>query len=83
MRDYNLVGKFLRLWPSERMLVKWIQQWWKPKGHYDLQLGSKEFFTIILHNLEDKNCIFYGGLYFFNSAGLFLIFWTDKFSPET
>jgi hypothetical protein len=83
MRDYALVGKFLGLWPSERELVKWIHQWWKPKGHYDLQLGSKGFFTIILHNLEDINHIFDGGSYFFNSAGLFLRFWTEKFIPET
>jgi hypothetical protein len=76
MRDYALVGKFLGLWPSERDLIKWIQHWWKPKGHYDLQLGSKGFFTIILHNLEDRNRIFDGGPYFYNSAGLFLRFWT-------
>jgi hypothetical protein len=82
MRDYALVGKFLGLWPSERDLIKWIQHWWKPKGHYELQLGSKGFFTIILHNLEDRNHIFDGGPYFFNSAGLFLRFWTEKFSPE-
>jgi hypothetical protein len=82
MRDNALVGKFLGLWPSERDLVKWIQYWWKPKGHYDLQLGSKGFFTIILHNLEDRNHIFDGGPYFYNSAGLFLRFWTENFSPE-
>jgi hypothetical protein len=82
MRDYALVGKFLGLWPSERDLIKWIQYWWKPKGHYDLQLGSKGFFTVIFHNLEDRNRVFEGGPYFFNSAGLFLRFWTEKFSPE-
>jgi hypothetical protein len=82
MRDNALVGKFLGLWPSERDLVKWIQYWWKPKGHYDLQLGSKGFFTIIFHNLEDRNRVFDGGPYFYNSAGLFLRFWTEKFSPE-
>jgi hypothetical protein len=82
MRDNALVGKFLGLWPSEWDLVKWIQYWWKPRGHYDLQLGSKGFFTIILHNLEDRNRIFDGGPYFYNSAGLFLIFWTETFSPE-
>jgi hypothetical protein len=82
MRDYALVGKFLGLWPSERDLIKWIQYWWKPKGHYELQLGSKGFFTIILHNLEDRNHIFDGGPYFYNSVGLFLRFWTEKFSPE-
>jgi hypothetical protein len=82
MRDYALVGKFLGLWPSERDLIRWIQYWWKPKGHYELQLGSKGFFTIIFYNLEDRNRIFDGGPYFFNSAGLFLRFWTEKFSPE-
>jgi hypothetical protein len=82
MRDYALVGKFLGLWPSERDLIKWIQYWWKPRGHYELQLGSKGFFTIIFHNLEDRNRIFDGGSYFYNSAGLFLRFWTEKFSPE-
>ena len=82
MRDNTLVGKFLGLWPFERDLVKWIQYWWKPKGHYDLQLGLKGFFTIIFHNLEDRNRIFDGGPYFYNSTGLFLRFWTEKFSPE-
>jgi hypothetical protein len=65
MKDFTLIGKFLGLWPSEKDLVKWIQHWWNPKGHYDLQLGSKGFFTIILHNLEP---------YFYNSTGLFLHF---------
>jgi hypothetical protein len=82
MRGYALVGKFLGLWPSERDLIKWIQHWWKSRGHYDLHLGSKGFFTIIFHNLEDQNRVFEGGPYFFNSAGLFLRFWTEKFSPE-
>jgi hypothetical protein len=82
MRDNALVGKFLGLWPSERDLIKWIHYWWKPRGHYDLQLGSKGFFTIIFHNPEDRNRVFDGGPYFFNSAGLFLRFWTEKFSPE-
>jgi hypothetical protein len=58
MRDNALVGKFLGLWPSEQDLIKWIQYWWKPKGHYELQLGSKGFFTIILHNLEDRQSHF-------------------------
>jgi len=74
MRDYALVGKFLRMWPSECELIKWIHQWWNPKGNYDLQLGSKGFFTIIFHNLEDCNNIFDGGSYFFNSVDLFLRF---------
>jgi hypothetical protein len=82
MRDFALIGKILGLWPSEKDLVKCIQHWWKPKGHYDLQLGSKGFFNIILHNLEDINRIFEGGSYFYNSAGLFLYFWMERFNPK-
>jgi hypothetical protein len=82
MRDFALIGKLLGLWPSEKDLIKWIQHWWKPKGHYDLQLGSKGFFTIILHNLEDRNRIFEGRPYFYNSVGLFLHFWKERFSPK-
>jgi hypothetical protein len=82
MRDYALVGKLIGLWPSEHDLVKWIHQWWKPKGNYDLQLGSKGFLTIIFHNLEDRNHVFDEGPYLFNSSSLFLHLWKDKFIPE-
>jgi hypothetical protein len=53
-------------------LIKWIKAWWNPKGHYDLQLGSKGFFTIIFFNLEDKDQIFENGPYFFNFSRLIL-----------
>lgn len=55
---------------------------WKQKGGYDLRLGLKGFFTIIFYNLEDKNHIFKGGPYFYNSASLSLTFWQEKFSLE-
>ena len=42
------------------------------QGHYDLQLGSKGFFTISFINVEDKNKALDGGLYFFYSASLFM-----------
>jgi hypothetical protein len=82
MREHALIGKFLGLWPAERDLNKWIKHWWNPKGDYEIQLSSKGFFTIILYNLEDKDRIFENGSYFFNSAGLFLRFWTERFSPD-
>jgi hypothetical protein len=82
MMDHALIDKFLGLWPTERDLTRWIKDWWNPKGDYEVQLSSKGFFTIILYNLEDKDKIFDNGPYFYNSAGLFLRFWTDRFSPE-
>jgi hypothetical protein len=40
--------------------------------------SSQSFYT----NLEDKDRIFENGSYFYNSAGLFLRFWTEIFSPD-
>ena len=82
MKEHALIGKFLGLWPTKRDLNKWIKHWWNPKGDYEVQLSSKGFFTIILYNLEDKDKIFENGTYFFKSAGLFLCFWTEIFSPD-
>lgn len=82
-KDHALIGKFLGFWPTERALIGWIKAVWKPKGHYDLQLGAKGFFTIVFFNLEDRTRVFENGPYFFNSAGLFLRVWRERFSPET
>jgi len=81
-KDHALIGKFLGIWPTERALIAWIHAVWKPKGHYDLQLGAKGFFTVIFFNLEDRTRIFEGGPYFFNSAGLFLRTWKERFNPD-
>jgi len=82
MKDHALIGKFIGIWPNEKALQWWIQTYWKPKGHIDLQLGSKGFFTIIFFNVEDRNRVFEGGPYFFNSAGLYLRYWKEKFNPD-
>jgi len=50
----------------EKDLARWIKQSWKPKGHIDLKLGAKGFFTMIFANLEEKERTFEGGLYFMN-----------------
>jgi hypothetical protein len=81
-RDHTLIGKFLSLWPLKRGLAHYIKSWWNPKGDYELQLSSKGFFTIIFYNLDDKDRVFEGGPYFYNSAGLYLCFWTERFYPE-
>jgi hypothetical protein len=49
--------------------MRWIKDWWNPKGDYEVQLNSKGFFMIILYSLEDKDRIFDNGPYFYNSAG--------------
>ena len=64
MQDHALIGNFVGLQPSKKTLVWWINSTWKPKGHYDMHLGSKGFFTISLLNLEDQNRILEGGCIF-------------------
>lgn len=63
MKDHALIKNFIELWPSEWDLIIWINIRWKPNGHYELQLGSKEFFTTIFYNLEDKDRILENGPY--------------------
>ena len=45
-------------------------------------MGANGFLTIIFFNKEDKTKIFENGPYFFNSAGLFLIPWKERFDPN-
>jgi hypothetical protein len=59
-----------------------MKMWWNPKGDYELKLSSKGFFTVIFYNLEGKYCNFERGPYFYNSPGLYLCLWTDRFFPE-
>ena len=82
MKAHALIGKFMGVWPREQELHGWIEDKSKPKSHYDLQLGSKGFLTIIFHHLEDKARIEDGGPYFFNSAGMYLRNWVEIFVPE-
>lgn len=82
MRDHALIGKFIGLWPTERALRNWINVVWHPKGEITLLLGPKGFFTATFLCLEDRNRVFEGGPYFFNSAGLFLREWVARFNPD-
>ena len=82
-KERALIRKFVGVWLREKDLVHWIQRTWSPKGHYDLQLGAKGFFTIIFFNQEDQDRILEGGAYFFFSVGLYLRPWKEWFNPDT
>ena len=82
MKDHALITKFIGFWPIEKDPIWWINNHWKPKGGYELRLGAKGFFTIVFYNLEDKNRVFEGGPYFYNSVDLYLIFWKERFNPD-
>ena len=63
MKERALIGKFVGIWTTEKALVWWINNTWKPQGHYDLQLGAKGFFMIIFFNEEDRTNFFENGPY--------------------
>lgn len=82
MKDHALIGKFIGFWPTEKALQGWIASKWKPKGHVTLQLGPKGFFTAIFICIEDRNRVMDEGPYFFNSVGLYLRNWVERFNPD-
>ena len=82
MKDHALIYKFIDFWPIEEALQGWIGVKWKPKAHFDMQLGSKGFFTIIFHHLDDKSKVEERGPYFFNGAGLYKRNWVEWFRLE-
>ena len=82
MKDHALIGNFMGSWPMEQVLHGWIEGKWNPKSHYDLYLGSKSFFTIIFHHLEEKASVEDGRPYFFNSLGMYLRNWVEIFFLE-
>ena len=55
---------------------------WNPKGHYDLHLGSKVFFTIFFFNQEGRDRNLEGRPYFFFSAGLYQCPWKERFNAD-
>ena len=82
MKDHTLISKFVGVWPSEKALFWWINTTCKPHGTYDLELGSKGFFTVIFFNLEDRDQIFVGGPYLFYFVGLLLKPCKEIFCPD-
>ena len=82
MKEHVVICNFMGIWPSERAMKGWIQAKWNPRGAIELQLSLKGFFTVVFSLLEDKDCIFKGGPYFFNVAGIYMRFWKENFMPE-
>eukprot|EP00253_Pinus_taeda_P032565 PITA_32565 len=82
MQTYAIICKFMGLWPTEKALQTWIRKHWKPKGSIDLHLGSKDFFTVVFANIEDKDRVFEGGPYFFTVAGLYMRPWKMNFVSQ-
>lgn len=81
MKDHAIISKFMGVWHSNKALAWWINMKWKPKVHYNLQLGSKGFFIEIFLNLKDKDKVSEIDPYF-DYVVIYLRFWTKNFSPH-
>ncbi len=44
MLDHVLIHNIIRLWPSEKSLINWMQNKWSLMGQIDMELGGKVFF---------------------------------------
>jgi len=53
MSKHALICRFMGVRLNEKALCWWINQKWKPKGDFELQLGSRSFFTIIFAHRDD------------------------------
>lgn len=82
MAIHAVICKFMGFWPIEKALSQWIKKTWKLKGDLTLHLGAKGFFTVVFANLEDRDCIFDGGPYFYASESLYMRPWKQNFAPE-
>eukprot|EP00253_Pinus_taeda_P031639 PITA_31639 len=82
MKDHAIIGKCIGFWPTKKALKGWITAKWKPKGHINLKLGPKGFFTTIFNYIEDRNRVLDNGPYFFNTAGHYLQDWIERFNPD-
>ena len=65
MRTYALSEKFMGIWLTKKTLLHRITTKWRPKAHFNIQLGSKGFITIIFTPLEERDRVLEGGPYFF------------------
>lgn len=82
MCKHALICHFMGVRLNEKALCWWINQKWKPKGNYELQLGARDFFTVIFAHGEDRDHTFEGGPYFYNSGRLYITYWKPNFAPE-
>ena len=82
--EKGLIEKFTGLWPSPRIVQRWVERKWldKIQGKISIRFCGRGYFTFHFETKEDKDLIFRNGPYFMDSRGLYLNKWTPDFDPE-
>ena len=84
MAECGLVGQFTGLWPSPKLVQKWVERNWNAiiQEKIEIQFCGMRHYTFLFESKEDKDLIFRNGPYFMDSRGLYLNRWTPDFDPE-
>jgi len=82
--EKGLIGKFTGLWPSPRIVQRWVERNWSDKipGKISIRFCGKRYYTFHFESKADKDLIFINGSYFMDSGGLYLNKWTPHFDLE-
>ena len=84
LAEKGLIGQFTGLWPSPKIVQKWVERNWMDKinGKISIRFSSRGYYTFHFETKEDKDLIFRNGPYFMETRGLYLNKWIPDFDPE-
>jgi hypothetical protein len=82
--EHGLVGQFMGIWPSPRVVSEWVDKNWSPliQGKVSSSFCGKGFFLFLFETKTDRDLIFRSGPYFMGARGLYLNSWNLDFNPE-
>lgn len=81
--ERGLIGQFMGLWPSPKLVEDWTQRNWKPLMNEGVKIYfvGKGFFVFVFENPDDRGLIFRNGPYFMGPQGIYINKWTPNFDP--
>lgn len=82
LADKGLIGQFMDLWSSPRVVKSWIEKKWEPliKGEAVYSFCGKGFYNFYFENGLDRDLVFKSGPYFIGAHGLYLDHWIPSFN---
>lgn len=83
LAERGLIGQFIGLWPSSKVVEDWVKQNWIPLVTEGIKIHfiGKGFFVFVFDNAEDRSLIFINGPYLMGPQGLYLNKWSPEFDP--
>lgn len=84
LAEHGLEGQFTGLWPSPKIVQKWVERNWTAStdGKVSIRFCERGYFTFHFESKENRDLIFRNGPYFMDTRGFYLNRWTPDFDPE-